>query len=209
MDPLIYACVSCGAEVSLDIVLARVLEDLETRGLVEDVLTDGVPVGAQLARYVRLHKPPKHQLTIARVRKILAELVPDIRRASIERDGRIVVATPAHWQAAFEAVFTAVDRGTLKRPLASNNYLYSVLLNQAEAAAAAAETQREEERRHGGKRDTVTVDGQSMDIGTALGVVYGRVDPAIAKIESDSAKAAPVPAAVREMRDRLKGGSQS
>lgn len=209
MDPLIYACVSCGAEVSLDIVLARVLEDLETRGLVEDVLTDGVPVGAQLARYVRLHKPPKHQLTIARVRKILAELVPDIRRASIERDGRTVVATPEQWHAAFDVVFAAVDRGTLKRPLTSNGYLYSVLLNRAEAAAAAAETQREEERRRGGHRDTVTVNGQAMEIGAALGAVFGKVDPAIAKIEADSAKATPVPAAVREMRDRLKSGGQA
>ncbi|WP_422099124.1 hypothetical protein [Variovorax sp.] len=211
MDPLLYACVSCGAEVSLDVVLARVLEDLETRGLVEDVLAEGVPVGAQLARYVRLHKPLKQQLTIARVRKILAELVPDIRRATVERGGRMVVATPAHWQGAFEAVFTAVERGSLALPLTSNAYLYSVVMRQAEATAAAAERQREEDRRRGahrdGHRDTVTVSGQPMEIGAALGVVYGGVDPALAKIEADALQAAPMPDSVRAFRERIRGSA--
>lgn len=204
MDPLIYACASCGAEVSLDVVLARVLEDIETRGLVVDLVTASVPVGGMLARYMRLHKPARQLLTIARVRKLLEELVPEIRRGTLERDGRHIVATPQRWQYAFEQVFLAVDRGTLKLPLRNHNYLYSVLFNQAEAEAARQE-ERDEQDKRAGLRDTVTVNGQALPIGDALEKVYGDRDPALDKIDADRAKAVAIPDSVKAYQARLKG----
>lgn len=208
MSIFVNTCPTCGAEESIDSVIFRVIDDEEVRGLVNDVLQRSFALGGTLIRYMRLFKPPKHQLNWARVRKALAELVPDIQRGSVERNGVVVAVSTDLWLAAFNATFEATVKGTLRLPLAHNGYVYGVLFNQAEKAAAKVEEQREVERRHP-RRDTVTVQGESMAIGDALGVVYGGVDPAVAKIEAAERNAAPVPQHVRELRARLggKGGA--
>jgi hypothetical protein len=208
MSILVNTCPTCGAEESIDSVIFRVIDDAEVHGLVQDVLQRSLPLGGTLIRYVRLFKPEKHQLNWTRVRKALAELVPDVLRASIERNGRAVQVSQEMWLAAFAATFQAAAKGSLRTPLPSNAYVYGALLNLAEKTAAQAEEQREAERRGGaGRRDTVTVGGQPLPIGEALGVVYGGVDPAVAKIEADSRNAAPMPDAVRAYRARLRGGA--
>ena len=204
MSIFVNTCPTCGAEESIDSVIFRVIDDEEVRGLVNDVLRRSFALGGTLIRYMRLFKPPKHQLNWARVRKALAELVPDIQRGSIERNGLVVAVSTDLWLSAFNAAFEATAKGTLRLPLAHNGYVYGALFNLAEKAAAQVEEQREVERRHP-RRDTVTVQGESMAIGDALGVVYGGVDPAVAKIEAAERNAAPVPQHVRELRARLAG----
>lgn len=208
MSIFVNTCPTCGAEESIESVIFRVIDDEEVRGLVNDVLQRSFALGGTLIRYVRLFKPPKHQLNWVRVRKALAELVPDIQRGSIERNGSIVAVSTDLWLAAFNATFEGTAKGTLRLPLAHNGYLYGALFNLAEKAAAAAEERLEVDRRQQ-RRDTVTVRGEAMPIGDALGVVYGRVDPAVAKVEAATRNAAPVPKEVRDYRATLprKGGA--
>lgn len=203
---LVNVCPTCGAEEALSSVIFRVIDDVEVRGLMEELLGKSFPLGGTLMRYVTLFKPPKHALNWARVRKVVMELAPDLGRQSIERAGRVIVLSEALWLRAFASVFDAVERGTLKTPLAHSGYLYGALLNMAEQAEAKAEQQRDEGRRHGaGRIDTVTYRGQTLPINEALNAAYGGKDVALAKIDADSRQAAPMPADVRARIDALRG----
>lgn len=188
---LVNTCPSCGAEESLDATIQRCIDNDDTRRLVADICAVSLPLGALAVRYVRLHKPAKHQLSMAKVHKVLMELVPDMQRASLERDGR-VYATPAEaWKHAFQVVFDAVDRGQLKTPLQHNGYLYGVLTRQAEGREAKAEDQRDADLRHGFRAGSVHVAPSAP------------VSAAAAPPPAPRA-AAPMPEAVRALRDSLK-----
>jgi hypothetical protein len=146
---LCHACPVCGAEESLDALLLRMIDDDEVRRLIAEVITTSLPLGGQVVQYLRLHKPQKHVLSITKVRKLLAELVPDIARGAITARGRDWVVSSETWRAAFAELFRARDRGTLDLPLQGNGYLYAVLMRMADSVEADAERTREHERRHG------------------------------------------------------------
>lgn len=143
----INTCSVCGAEESLDGLLARMIDDDQVRRLVADVLTQSLPLGGQVVSYLRLHKPPRQKLRMAKVAQILAELVPDIKRGAITRKGREWQAPGPAWQAAFAAVFEARDKGQLALPLPGNAYLYEVLMRQADRAEAAVERDQADQSR--------------------------------------------------------------
>lgn len=136
---MVNVCPVCGAEEGLDVLLARMFADPEVRGLIADVLSASLPLGPDLVRYLRLHKPPKQRLRLATVRKLLAELVPDVQRAAIERHGRVWAVSPEGWRAALHAVFDNVERGSVTLPLEGNGYLYAVLTRMADRAEASDE----------------------------------------------------------------------
>lgn len=197
MAELLNTCPSCGAEESLDALLLRMVDDDAVRRLIADVLTASFPLGGLVVRYLRLHKPPKQKLRMDKIARLLAELVPDVRRNAIERNGRVWAVSADDWRGAFEAVFTAVDKGTLAVPLPGNAYLYSVLMRKSDKTEAGEENQRELERRVGPRQDTVTVRGQVMSIGQGLEQVYGGRDPELARLDAERHTAAPMPEAVR------------
>ena len=197
MADFINQCAACGAEESLDALLLRMIDDDTVRRLIADVLAASFPLGGLVVRYLRLHKPPKQKLRMDKIARLLAELVPDVRRNAIDRNGRVWAVSAEDWRGAFEAVFTAVDKGTLVVPLPGNAYLYSVLMRKSDKTEAGEENQRELERRVGPRQDTVTVRGQVMSIGQGLEQVYGGRDPELAKRDVDRKTAAPVPDAVR------------
>lgn len=144
---LTNTCGVCGAEESLDSLLLRMIDDDEVRRLIADVLTASLPLGGMVVRYLRLHKPPKQKLRMSVVGKLLAELVPDFQRHSIERAGRIWAVNGDSWKAALQAVFDAHDKGTLSVPLQGNGYLYQVLMRLADKGEAAQEKQVDASRR--------------------------------------------------------------
>ncbi|HEX7866556.1 MAG TPA: hypothetical protein VF555_16490 [Variovorax sp.] len=144
----INACPVCGAEESLDALLMRMVEDTEARGLIADVILQSLPLSKDVLRYLRLHKPAKQRLRMATARKVLAELVPDLRRVTIERKGRIWAVSGDTWKAAFQAVFDLAERGSLTLPLEGNGYLYGVITRMVDREEAAAEEDREQGRRH-------------------------------------------------------------
>lgn len=141
---LVNACPVCGAEESLDALLLRMIADDEARGLIHDVITMSIPLGSDVMRYLRLHTPQKQKLRMGTIGKVLAELVPDLQRTTIERKGRVWFVTPESWRAAFRTVFGAAEKGTLMLPLQGNGYLYGVLVNIADRQEAAIENSREQ-----------------------------------------------------------------
>lgn len=202
----IASCASCGAEESLDTLIYRVIDDDTARRLIHDTLKLSLPLGAQLMRYIRLHKPPKQKLRMTRLQELLTELVADMQRNVIERHGRAWTVGLDDWRGAFDAVFAAVDKGTLQLPLQGNGYLYQVLTRKSDQAEAAQEAQRELDRRIAPRRDTVQVRGQTLPIGEALQVAYAGKDPALAEIDARRQLAAPMPDHVRQRLDQIKKG---
>jgi hypothetical protein len=148
MSELTNTCPACGAEESLDSLLMRMIDDDDVRRLIADVITKSLPLGGLVVRYLRLFKPAKQKLRMTTVHKVLSELVPDIQRAVIERNGRIWAAGTDAWKAALQAVFDAHDKGTLTLPLQGNGYLYQVLTRMADRTEGEQERQVEEDRRH-------------------------------------------------------------
>jgi hypothetical protein len=195
---LINTCQVCGAEESLDALIMRMIDDDQVRHLIAGVLTTSFPLGGQVVRYLRLHKPQKQKLRMDKLSKLLGELVPDIQRTAIERNGRTWVVGPDAWKAALQAVFDAHAKGTLQLPLEGNGYLYATLMRLADRTEAAQERESEANRRHGPTNATVMVKGQAMGIGAALDKVFGDRDPVLSKRDQDAKQAAPVPAALRE-----------
>jgi hypothetical protein len=132
-------CTVCGAEESLDALLLRMIDDDTVRRLIAQVITDSIPLGGMVVRYLRLHKPAKQKLRMSIVGQLLAELVPDMTRGVIERTGRSWACDGDGWKAGLQAVFDAQDKGTLSLPLQGNGYLYQVLMNMADKTEAVAE----------------------------------------------------------------------
>lgn len=145
---LTNTCPACGAEESLDALLMRMIDDDDVRRLISEVLMRSLPLGGQVVRYLRLHKPAKQRLRMSRMSELLAELVPDITRAAIYRKGRDWAVPVETWKLGLEAVFEAIDKGSLKAPLQGNGYLYEVLLRMADRHEAEAERQAQEAQRH-------------------------------------------------------------
>lgn len=162
---LTAVCPVCGAEQSLDTVLHGLHADEQTRHLVAEVVKASVPLGADVLRYLRLHKPPKQALGLAKVRKVLGELVPSITQQTIHRKGRDWLVTEPMWQAAFAAVFDAHAKGTLRTPLDGNAYLFEVALRQADKAEGAAEKAQEQ---------TLRSRSHSSDAATQVGTVLAQ-----------------------------------
>lgn len=111
---LTNTCPACGAEESLDALLARMVDDDQVRRLIAEVITRSLPLGGQVTRYLRLHKPPKQRLRMNRVAALLGELLPDIERQQITRKGRDWEAPLEAWKAALDAVFERRQRLPLR-----------------------------------------------------------------------------------------------
>lgn len=177
---LINTCGVCGAEESLDALLLRMIDDDQVRRLIAAVLTASLPLGGLVVRYLRLHKPPKQKLRIGVVGRLLAELVPDIQRNTIERTGRVWTVNAESWKAALQAVFDAHDKGTLAVPLQGNGYLYQVLMRMADREEAVQEKQVDATRR--GRAN----EAGAQYVGQVLGKLLGPAAEA-------SAAAPPIP----------------
>lgn len=196
---LVNVCPVCGAEESLDGLLARMIDDDEARGLIADVIAASLPLGQDVLRYLRLHKPAKQKLRMATARKVLAELVPDVQRAAIQRHGRTWLVTPESWHLALHAVFDNVERGAVTLPLEGNAYLYAVLTRMVD---------REEARQE--KADEAALRGRAHQAG-AVGVgeaLHAEVAPTVSMREPEPAVADPEAAATaarikEELRERL------
>ena len=204
---LVNACPVCGAEESLDALLLRMIDDDTVRRLIADVLNQSLPLGGLLLRYLRLHKPEKQRLRMSTLEKLLAELVPDMQRTAIQRDGRTWLVSNGSWKAAFHAVFDSVDKGSLKLPLQGNGYLYGVLARMADRQAAAAEQERDQTLRtqprqgvSGKSLDQLITDGLSPE---AVGNQVARqADAGTATDPEAAARAAAIKAQLRADREK-------
>jgi len=199
------ACPICGTELTP----AQLFAHEATQHAFERMIAVSVPLGARVTSYITLFSPPKTRLTIAKQVKLIMQLLPDLERQAITHKGRDWAAPLAAWSDAIEQMEAARMAGRLELPLSGHGYLYAILAGMADKREAAGERQREAERRGPPRQDSVTVRVESMPMGQALQQVYGGVDPALAKIQTDAQRAAPMPAAVRERLDRLRKGDPS
>ena len=201
-NPLLNTCPVCGAEESLDAMLARMIDDATVRSLIADVVTRSMVLGGPVVRYLRLHKPPKHRLSTAKMRVVLAELVPAVVQGGFTRKGRDWAMGRDGWDAAFAAVFRAADEGKLDLPLTGNAYLFEVAMRLADKAESQQERGQEQ-----ALRSRAHTSDTSTDIASLATAALQRKDPALAKLDADRAKAAPMPAELREKINKLKKGA--
>jgi hypothetical protein len=101
------------------------------------------PFGDLLLGYVKLFTPPKRALSNQRMAKLLEELLPLIRDAKIERNGRIWNAPQDYWRMALTEMLAKRDGGTLTLPLKSHGYLLAIIEGYNTKAEARKETQGE------------------------------------------------------------------
>ena len=198
---LVNTCPVCGAEESLDAMLHRMIQDDEARRLIYEVMTRSFVLGGHVARYLRLHKPAKHRLSMTKARAVLAELVPAVT-GSFTRKGREWQLGRDGWDAAFAAVFRQAESGALQLPLSGNAYLFEVAMQLADKAEAAAEKQHEHSLRSREYRSDA-----ATDIAAVAASALQQRDPALVKLDQDSARATPMPEYIKAKIRQLKKGA--
>lgn len=203
--PELIACPACGTELSLE----HLVGHLDDEQAFSRLVALSVPMAHLVVLYIGLFTPEKQRLTLRKKVRLIAQLLPDLRRQAITHRGRDWPAPHATWAAAIEQMLAARTAGRLDLPMTGHGYLYAILAGMADKVEAQAEREHEAERRTGPRQDTVQVRGQALPIGEALQVAYGGKDPALARLEADSKTAAPMPASVRERLAQLKGGKSS
>ena len=86
-------CPNCGAVHSLD----TLINDADASEVLKAVLDMDAALGKAAIRYIGLFRPAKSQLSWSRTAKLLNELLPSIKAATVERDGVSYSAPAAAW----------------------------------------------------------------------------------------------------------------
>lgn len=134
-------CPACGAEYTLDVLIAH---EGAREALVE-AMGLNLSLGKRLVQYLSLFRPPKRQLTMDRVASILKEISPAIKAARITRNGRDWAIPQESWAWALEEIVAKKDKLTL--PLRSHGYLFEMLIAAADKLEGKAEAASEHQRR--------------------------------------------------------------
>lgn len=139
-------CPSCGVDFAIE---AGFLEG-DGKRLAAILAGMDAAVGRATVVYLRLFKPPKTSLRLARAAAIAKEVADLVDAGSVARDERTGVrrpATPAMWAAGIEQMLA--QRDSLELPLTGHGYLRAVVFGLADQADASAERQREVDARAG------------------------------------------------------------
>lgn len=112
-------CPSCGASMSLDVLIAHdeARDALVALSGISDELVKAC------LKYLTLFRPAERDLTFARVAKLVGEIAPMIRGGEISRNRQTYPAPREAWIWAFNRCLEARDAGKLKPPLTSHGYL--------------------------------------------------------------------------------------
>lgn len=116
-------CPNCGATLSLDALMTHEA----AREALALVFGLSGALGAAVTRYLGLFRPASRELSMDRVAKLLREIVPDIQRGEIERNGATYPAPSDAWIWAIGQALEARDGGRLKLPLTGHGWLYEVI----------------------------------------------------------------------------------
>ncbi|MDC8015184.1 hypothetical protein [Tahibacter soli] len=101
-------------------------------------------LGRAVLSYLRLFKPAKTALRLARAARIVDDLVSLVRSGTVCKDERVGVRRPANqalWAAGIEQMLSSRD--ALSLPLDNHNYLRAVVFGLADKIDAKAEQARE------------------------------------------------------------------
>lgn len=127
------------------------------------------PVGSALISYLGLFRNPSGVLGWSRVFNLVKELDLPIRDQRLTYDKKTVVVTHAVWAEAMHHL--AARPASLKLPLKTHGYLYSIVVSTASALAskhAAAEEQQKHTTAAGRRRESGASSTASSRIGKGL-----------------------------------------
>ena len=188
------ACPVCGTELSM----AQLFAHEETQRAFARLISNvSIALGARVMSYCTLFAPAKTRLTVPKQIKIILTLLPDLERQAITHRGRDWAVPLRVWAQGFDQMALARTMGKLDLPMNGHGYLYAILVGLADKAEAVTEAQAEAKARSAPPAATFQVRGEAMPMGQALAQVFGARDPALAKFDHDSTRAAPMPDAVR------------
>ncbi len=173
------ACPACGTELTLE----HLVGSLDDEQAFARLVALSVPMAHLVVRYIGLFTPEKQRLTLRKKVRLIAQLLPDLRREAITHKGRDWAAPHATWARAIEQMLAARAAGRLDLPMTGHGYLYAVLAGLSDKVEALAEREQEDERRTGAPGKT----------------------PALAAMDAHEKHVAPVPTQARELLAKLKG----
>lgn len=136
-------CPACNETLSL----AALIEHDAAREAIGTALKMPAPLGKYLLQYLGFFKPAKSALSLDKVAKILADLLPMIAAGKVSKNGTIYAAPQEYWAQAIETMMA--NRAALTLPLKSHGYLTSIIAGYAEKGEAKAEKQAEQGRKYG------------------------------------------------------------
>jgi hypothetical protein len=167
----VIACPACGTELSLE----HLMSHLDDEQAFARLVALSVPMAHLVVLHIGLFAPEKQRLTLRKKVRLIAQLLPDLRREAITHKGRDWLTPRALWEQAIEQMLAARDAGTLAVPLKGHGYLYAVLASLAGKKEAQQESRREAERRSEAQapRGTVSTASGISGIGIVLESVYG------------------------------------
>lgn len=200
--PEVIACPACGTELTLEHLVGSIDDERAFSRLV----ALSVPMAHLVVLYIGLFRPEKQRLTLRKKVRLIAQLLPDLRREAITHKGRDWPAPHATWAQAIEQILATRAAGRLDLPLTGHGYLYAVLAGMANKVEAFAERELEADRRTGPRQDTVQVRGQALPIGNALQTLYPGKDPVLAAMDAHKKDVVPAPEHARALLAQLKRG---
>jgi len=114
-----------------------------------------------LIGYLRLFKPDKQGLRWSRMLKLTQELAPMIKNAEIKFNHNTYTA-PAELWATMMIALVDTPPATLRLPLKTNGYLFSMIAGSAEKDAATTESKKIEKARSRPRAQTAVVTSGGM-----------------------------------------------
>ena len=136
-------CPACNEPLSL----AALIEHDAAREAINAALKWPAPLGKLLLQYIGLHKPLKTSISMDKVAKILADLLPMVNEGKVRKNGNVYAAPQEYWAQAIETM--VANRAALTLPLKSHGYLISIIAGYADKVAATAEKKAEQGRQNG------------------------------------------------------------
>lgn len=144
-------CPACGCRADIDAFFA----DDDGKRLAALFAELDPTLGRAVLGYLRLFKPAKQALRLARAARIVGDLLALVSAGEVSRDDRTGMrraVTPALWAQGIEQMIEQRDHLTL--PIDNHNYLRAIVFGLGEQQAARAEARSEEAKRTGQQRRT-------------------------------------------------------
>ena len=146
-------CPYCGHQ--FDLMQAR--SDHEWHALVKLVLELPPVVHRAVWSYLTLFSTPPRKLQSAKMLRIIKELAPHIKSATVTRNKTTYAVPPDAWSTVMTSLADNPPK-SLSLPLKTNGYLLEILASQAEKFATINEQKTEEAKRHGSHRQEPITD---------------------------------------------------
>lgn len=167
------SCPCCHAELDM----AALLSHEQARRAVARLAQISLPFGALTLQYMALFKPASRALSIDRMVRLIDELLTDIERGAVTRNGRHWPTEIETWRTALQLVMGLRDAGTLRLPLTGHGLLHQVIANLVDKHEAKAERSREADRRGRGRSQAGPRDAGPRDLGAMAADVASSPTP--------------------------------